>query len=119
MEDDVSDIICQALRGGSGRARGRRGGQAGRCRLAVSTPVLKAPITERVKLECDNCFEFCYNFAFNFNLRCYGQGAGRRRLRGDRGRGRRSGQGAGRRQGLALVHFSAQPELFLTHSTPQ
>jgi hypothetical protein len=30
----------------------------------------------------------------------------------------RSGRSDAVRQGLTLVHFSAQPELFLTHNTP-
>jgi hypothetical protein len=43
---------------------------AGRCRLTVSKPVLKAKRLrfQRLKLECD---ELLSNLAFNFNLRRY------------------------------------------------
>jgi hypothetical protein len=34
-------------------------------------PILKAPGTKRLNLRHDNCFEFCLNFSFNFNLRRY------------------------------------------------
>jgi len=34
-------------------------------------PTLKAPVTQRLKLKYVNCFQFCLNFAFNFNLRRY------------------------------------------------
>ena len=41
---------------------------AGRCRLTLSNPVLKAPMVQRLKLKYD---EPPSNFAFKFNLRRY------------------------------------------------
>jgi hypothetical protein len=46
--------------------------QVGRCRLTLSKPKLKAPGTERLKLEYD---EPLSSFAFTFNLRRYTQAA--------------------------------------------
>jgi len=35
-------------------------------------PTMKAPGTKRLKLEnMTDCFQFCFNFAFEFNLRRY------------------------------------------------
>jgi hypothetical protein len=34
-------------------------------------PTLKAPGTKRLKLNMSSCFQFCYNFAFKYNLRRY------------------------------------------------
>jgi hypothetical protein len=34
-------------------------------------PTLKAPGSKRLKLNVINCFQFCSNYAFNFNLRRY------------------------------------------------
>ena len=51
------------------------------------------------------------SFAFNFNLRRYNVDFFRRNLFG-------RCQTITSRQGLTLVHFSAQPEPFLTPNTP-
>jgi len=75
---------------------------------------LKAPRTKRLKLKCDEPLSY---FAFNFNLRCYSSENGRSNARGntlDATPRRRLRCG----QGLAFVHFSAQPEPFLTQNTP-
>jgi len=71
-------------------------------------PALKAPKSERLKLTCD---ELLSTFAFNFNLRRYTPGVGGVR----RAAGQRLGAAAGARQGLTLVHFSAQPKPFWSH----
>ena len=34
-------------------------------------PTLKAPGTQRLKVNMINCFQFCLNFAFKYNLRRY------------------------------------------------
>jgi len=39
-------------------------------------PMLKAPGTKRLKLNYDNCFQFCFNSAFKFNLRRYNKAVG-------------------------------------------
>jgi len=72
-------------------------------------PTLEAPGIKRLKLKLDILLS---TFAFKFNLRRYN-------LAAHRGDVRRHNVGAlRRRQGLRLVHFSAQPEPFLTQNTP-
>ena len=109
-------------------------------------PKLKVPESERLKPKCDVLLS---TPAFKFDLRryneacarlalcCYGVGdggehsrppmphdfprAGDARLARDTigGGGGGGGGGEGGGQGLTLVHFSAQPGLFLTQNTPQ
>jgi hypothetical protein len=43
-------------------------------------PTLKAPATERLKQNIANRFQFCFNFAFDFNLHRYTKGMERRQL---------------------------------------
>jgi len=69
-------------------------------------PELTAPGTERLKLKFDGLVS---NFAFEFNLRRYNQLAFVAVT---------VGCFAGTGQGLTLVHFSAQPEPFLTQNPP-
>ena len=39
-------------------------------------PTLNPPGTKRLKLKnMINCFQFCFNFTFKFNLRCYTSGS--------------------------------------------
>jgi hypothetical protein len=64
-------------------------------------PTLKAPGTERLKLECDELLSKC---AFNFNLRRYNQGTARLASCGDDGVTARPRTP----KGLTPVHFSAQ-----------
>jgi len=47
-----------------------RPGEVGRCKLTLSKPKLKAPGTKRLKL---NYVKPLSRFAFNFNLRRYGE----------------------------------------------
>jgi len=67
-------------------------------------PTLKAPGAKRLNLKYD---ELLSNVAFNFNLRRYILG-------------QRFAVNSMEllRQGLTLVHFSAQPEPYLTRNTP-
>jgi hypothetical protein len=66
----VSGIVDVSFMKGQGLdlPDGGSGASAGRCRLTVSKPVLKAPTVSARKLQHD---EPVSNFAFNFNLRCY------------------------------------------------
>jgi len=48
------------------------------------------------------CFQFCFNFAFKFNLRRYTKAAAQVAHEG--------GGGGANRQGLTLVHIRAQLE---------
>ena len=66
-------------------------------------PTLKAPGTKRLKLKYD---EPLSNFGFNYNLRRYTMGEDVQVVM------------LGSGQGLTLVHFSPQPEPFLTLNTP-
>jgi hypothetical protein len=61
-------------------------------------PTLKAPGSERLKLKCDILFS---TSAFKFKLRRYNKDVG-------------GGSPGATGQGLTLVHFSSQPERFLT-----
>ena len=81
--------------------------QVERCRLTLSKPVLKPPRTKRLKLKYDKSL---LKFAFKFHLRRYVQGTPPRWPRWLE-------EWPSLRQGLTLVHISAQPEPFmsLTH----
>ena len=63
--------------------------------------MLKAPISERLKLECDDLLS---KFAFDFNLHHYSLGRRRRRLQ--------------RRQARTLLHLSPEPEPALSLELP-
>jgi hypothetical protein len=81
---------------------------------------LKPPGAERLKLICD---ELLSCFAFRFNVRryitgCLRQGRRRRPSRACCPAASRPTSCAPTWQGLALVHFSAQPEPSLTQNTP-
>jgi len=58
---DAAGDMCEAVLGG-------RGGQGRAVQVDPMKPVLKAPGTKRLKLECD---EPLSNLAFDFNLRRY------------------------------------------------
>jgi hypothetical protein len=81
----------------------------GRCRLTLSNSRwnLEAHGTRRLKLQCGKtAFKFCFqNQLVPLHRGAPRLLAGLRRLRR-------------RRQELTLVHFSAQPEPFLTQNTP-
>jgi hypothetical protein len=67
-----------------------------------------------------NCFQFCFNFAFEFNLRRYSKGPdGQQQIRCQIEISGRFTEGVfattgGPRQGLTLVDFSAESEPFPT-----
>jgi len=67
-------------------------------------PMLKAPGTKRTKLNCDASIPLSTS-AFRFNLRLYIV----TKLTAQ------CGMCTGGRQGVTLVHFSAQLEPYLTH----
>jgi hypothetical protein len=94
-----------------GLAMWRRATQAERGKAVQVDPIkptLKAPGTKGLKLEHD---ELLSSFAFSFNLRCYSAERGWTCFN-------RNCCCRGVRQGLTLVHFSAQLEPFLTQDTP-
>jgi hypothetical protein len=80
-------------------------------------PTLKAPKSKLLKLENEKVLS---NYAFEFNLRRYNKGAPGSSSETSAAATMRQEElqaslaGAHERQGLTLVHFSAQPELFLT-----
>jgi len=83
-------------------------------------PMSKAPRSKRLKLEHEKMLS---NFASKFNLRCYNLGiaVGGGSLFAHSPSGEAEVPGvpkvsSGEWQGLTLVHFSAQPELFLTQT---
>jgi hypothetical protein len=77
--------------------------QVGRCRLTVSKSMLKAPVASALESH-----KLLSTLAFNFNLRRFIQGGVPAPRRGEDA----CAVGA-RRQGLILVHFSAQRKRFL------
>jgi len=86
--------------------------KVGRCRLAVSSPVLKRLRFQRLKLESHKLLS---TFAFNFNLRQHNKGMNMTPLNEAIIISAESILRNGYRQGLTLVHFSAQLEPCLTH----
>jgi hypothetical protein len=72
-------------------------------------PKLKPPGTKRLKLEYDGLLS---NLGFKFNLRRYN-------LEQQCAKLAMSVAKEGERQGLTIVHFSAQVEPFLTQNAPQ
>jgi len=87
---------------------------AGRCRLTLSKPRLKRLGAKRLKLKCVELLsillQFCFNFAFKFNMRRYSMAP-------DDAAPATTAPWA-EWQGLTLVHFSAQPQPFLTQNSP-
>ena len=82
--------------------------EVGRFRLTLIDPnklTLKAPGTQPLKLKYD---EVLSSFAFKFNLRCYTEGEDSELNEAVRLKHRVLDL----RQGLTLVHFSAQPQPF-------
>ena len=90
--------------GRAGRAVYFRRRNGGAVQVDPMKAKLKPPVNERSKLKCDIPL---LNSAFKFKLRRYTMG----RVPNDE-------MATVPRQGLTLVHFSAQPEPILTQNTP-